>query len=265
MLRLKETRWSSRFRGDRPRERVGMSGPVEHADWFGQRDDPDVRRQIVERYDGLAIGLAQRFRGRGEATDDLIQVARYGLLKTIDRFDVSVGVQFSTFATKSILGEMKRHLRDKAWSVRVPRSLQETYLRTGRAVEELTQRLGRSPTIAEIAHELEITAEEVLDAIDAGSAFTAASLDMPVGEDDGGSTLGDLLPLEDEILGRSDERVTVSEHLKALPERERQIIYLRFFEAKSQREVADELGISQMHVSRLLRKALSDLRVAIEA
>lgn len=242
-----------------------MSGGVEHEDWFDRRDDPDVRRQIVERYDALAIGLAQRFRGRGESTDDLVQVARYSLLKTIDRFDVLVGVEFSTFATKSILGELKRHLRDKAWSVRVPRSLQETFLRTGRAVEELTQRLGRSPTIAEIAEELEISAEEVLDAMDAGSAFTAASLDMPVGEDDGGSTLGDLLPFEDEILGRSDERVTVSEHLKALPERERLIIYLRFFEAKSQREVADELGISQMHVSRLLRKALSDLRVAIEA
>lgn len=242
-----------------------MSAEVEHEDWFDRRHEPDVRRQIVERYDSLAIGLAQRFRGRGEPTDDLVQVARFGLLKTIDRFDASMGVQFSTFATKSILGELKRHLRDKAWSVRVPRSLQETYLRTGRAVEELTQRLGRSPTIAEIAADLEISAEDVLDAMDAGSAFTAASLDLPVGEDDGGATLGDLLPFEDEILGRSDERATVSEHLKALPDRERRVIYLRFFEAKSQREVAEEMGISQMHVSRILRKALGDLREAIEA
>lgn len=242
-----------------------MTSPVDHEDWFDRRDDPETKRLIVERYDRLAIGLAGRFRGRGEPIEDLTQVARYGLLKAIDRFDTSREVQFSTFATRSILGELKRHLRDKAWSVRVPRSLKERFLETGRAVEELTQRLGRSPTIAEIAAELGATSEEILEAMDAGSAYSAASLDMPVGEDEAGSTLGDMLAIDDEILGRSDERATVAAHLQELPARERSIVYLRFFEAKSQREVAEVMGMSQMHVSRILRKTLDELRTKISA
>lgn len=236
----------------------------EESEWFEHRAEPEARRLIVERYDRLAIGLAKRFQGRGEPMDDLTQVARYALVKAIDRFDPAREVQFSTFATKSILGELKRHLRDKAWSVRVPRSLQERWLETGRAVEELTQSLGRSPTIAEIATHIDVGTEEVLDALDAGTAFTAVSLDAPVGEDTEAASLGELIPSHDELLGRSDQRATVAEHLESLPDRERTVMYLRFFEAKSQREIGEALGISQMHVSRILRTTLDQLRSAIE-
>lgn len=233
------------------------------AGWFAARHEPEVRRLIVERYDRLAVGLAKRFRGRGEPMDDLVQVARFALLKAIDRFDPDREVKFSTFATKSILGELKRHLRDKAWSIRVPRALQERFLEVGRAVEELTQQMGRSPSIAEIAQHLDISTEEVVDAMDAGSAYSAASLDAPVGNDPEAASLGDLLPAEDTILARSAERTTVFEHLESLPDRERTILFMRFFEAKSQREIGEILGISQMHVSRLLRTTLQELKEAI--
>ncbi len=239
-----------------------MSDPTE--DWFDRRDDPTAKRALVQHFDGLAVALARRFRGRGEELDDLEQVARFALVKAIDRFDTSRDVQFSTYATKSILGELKRHLRDKAWSVRVPRSLQERWLQTNRAVEELTQRLGRSPSIGEIAGHLDLSPEEVLDAMDAGSAYSAASLDAPVGGDGESASLGELIPVADDVLGGSDDRATLSEHLEALPERERTAIYLRFFEGKSQREIGEVLGVSQMHVSRILRQTLDDLRELIE-
>lgn len=233
------------------------------AAWFADRTSPESRRLIVEKYDRLATGLARRFAGRGEPMDDLVQVARFALVKAIDRFEPEREVQFSTFATKSILGELKRHLRDKAWSVRVPRSLQERFLEVGRAVETLTHRLGRSPSIAEIADHLELSAEEVLDAMDAGSAYRAASLDAPVGDESSSARLGDLLPSPDHVLGRSAERATVSDHLEALPARERTVLYMRFFEDKSQREIGETLGISQMHVSRILRKTIDELRAAL--
>ena len=231
--------------------------------WFADRNSAEARRLIVEKYDRLAIGLARRFRGRGEPMDDLVQVARFALIKAIDRFEPEREVQFSTFATTSILGELKRHLRDKAWSVRVPRSLQERFLEVGKAVETLTHRLERSPSIAEIAAHLEVSTEVVLDAMDAGSAYRAASLDAPVGEESGAASLGDLLPAQDHLLGRSAERATVSDHLEALPDRERTVLYMRFFEDKSQREIGETLGISQMHVSRILRKTLDDLRTSL--
>ncbi len=231
--------------------------------WFADRNSAEARRLIVEKYDRLAIGLARRFRGRGEPMDDLVQVARFALIKAIDRFEPEREVQFSTFATTSILGELKRHLRDKAWSVRVPRSLQERFLEVGKAVETLTHRLERSPSIAEIAAHLEVSTEDVLDAMDAGSAYRAASLDAPVGEESGAASLGDLLPAQDHLLGRSAERATVSDHLEALPDRERTVLYMRFFEDKSQREIGETLGISQMHVSRILRKTLDDLRTSL--
>lgn len=235
------------------------------AGWFADRASPESRRLIVEKYDRLAIGLARRFKGRGEPMDDLVQVARFALVKAIDRFDVEREIKFSTFATKTILGELKRHLRDKAWSVRVPRSLQERFLEVGRAVETLTQRLGRSPSVEEIATHLDLTTEDVLDAMDAGSAYSAASLDAPVGDDEGSARLGDLLPDEDHVLGRSADRASIADHLEALPDRERSILYMRFFEAKSQREIGEILGISQMHVSRILRKTLDDLRESLSA
>lgn len=229
-------------------------------EWFSRRDDPEARRRIVESYDGLATRLALRYRGRGEPNDDLVQVARVGLLNAIDRFDPEYGVQFSTFATRTIVGELKRHLRDRTWSIRVPRSLQERWLETNRAAEDLTHRLKRSPTVDEIAAAIGVSREDVLEAMDAGTAYTAGSLDAPVGSDEAGASIVDLLGAVDADLEVAGPWATAVEHIRALPDRERAIIVMRFFEDKSQSEIAEAIGISQMHVSRLLRRSLSEIR-----
>ncbi len=228
--------------------------------WFASRQDPAARRKLVEKYDGLATRLAYRYRGRGEPQDDLDQVARLGLLNAIERFDPSFGVQFSTFATRTIMGELKRHLRDKTWSVRVPRSLQERWLEASRAAEDLTHRLHRSPTVDEIAREIGASREELLEAMDAGSAYTAGSLDAPVGDDEAATSFGDLLGSLDGDLELAGPWAAAVDHIRELPERQQAILVLRFFEDRSQSEIADELGISQMHVSRLLRRSLDELR-----
>lgn len=224
-----------------------------------RRHDVNVRDRIMHRYDALAVRLAARYRGRGEPREDLEQVARIGLLNALDRFDPERGVRFSTFATVTIVGELKRHLRDRSWSVRAPRSLQERWLEVSRAIDDLTQQLGRSPRIAEIASALDVSDEEVLEALDAGGAYTAASLDAPVGESDDGR-LVDLLGDEDPALAGVAPWATVDEAIKSLPDRERHILYLRFFEGWTQSEIGARLGISQMHVSRLLRRTLEELR-----
>ncbi len=232
---------------------------------FDRRHEPAARAELVERYDGLARRLAYRFRGRGESSDDLAQVARLGLLNAIDRFDPERGVRFATYATRTILGELKRHLRDKTWAVRVPRSVKTRWLDVRRAIEELTHDLGRSPTVAEVAAAIDATSEEVLEAMDAGDAYSPDSLDRPVGDEDGAAVLGDFVPdpaWDDEA--RSDERVEVSAHIEALPDRLRAILFMRFFEGKTQSEIGDQIGISQMHVSRLLRQALSEVRAAVD-
>lgn len=220
--------------------------------------------ELVERHTPLAERLAWRYRGRGEGLDDLRQVAAVGLLNAAQRFDPERGVRFTTYATTTILGELRRHLRDRAWSVRVPRSLQERWLEASRTSADLTQRLGRPPTIDEIAAVMGVTTEEVLEAIDAGGAYAAGSLDAPVGDDEASATVADLLADVDANLEGADERVTVATHLRTLPDRERVILYLRFFEGLTQSEIAEQIGISQMHVSRLLRRSLADLRAALE-
>lgn len=226
---------------------------------FARRHEPDARRELVERYDYLAQRLARRFLGRGIALDDLVQVARFGLLNAIDRFDVDYGTRFSTFAGRTIIGEIKHHFRNKAWSIRVPRSLQNLWLKTSDAVEELSQRLGRSPRISEIAEHLDAEPEEVLEAMDAGGGYSAASLDRPVGKER-------RMPLVD-LLGDADRRIEdsaewsdMAEAVQTLEARERSILYMRFFEGKTQREIGSEIGISQVHVSRLLRRTLEELR-----
>lgn len=229
---------------------------------FASRREPDARRRIVEIYDPLAHRLASRFRGRGVPRDDLIQVARFGLMNAIDRFDPERGVKFTTFAGRTIIGELKHHFRDHAWSLRVPRSLQNLWLEVSRAVDPLTQQLGRAPTIAEISVHLEVPEEEILEALDAGSAFNAGSLDQPLG-DEGGASVGDLIGGNDTTLDTADERSSIAEHLAALPERERTILYLRFYEGRTQSEIAEEVGVSQVHVSRLLAKVIEQLREAI--
>lgn len=228
---------------------------------FDRRQDKAAKADLARHFDSLATYLASRYKGRGESLDDLEQVARLGLLKAIDRYDADYGVQFSTFATRTIVGELKRYLRDKSWSVRVPRSLQERWLEVSRAIEDLQHRLGRSPTIAQIAQEVGADEEEVLEALDAGTAYSATSLDAPAGsEADSSASLADLLGAESPEFEWAGPWAEVKDRLDQLPERERTIIYLRFFEDLTQSEIAEQVGISQMHVSRLLRQSLELLR-----
>lgn len=220
------------------------------------------REQIVEEHGGLARGLARRFQGRGEPLDDLEQVAMIGLIKAADRFDPDHGSRFESFAAVTIMGELKRHLRDKAWTVRVPRGLKEASRQVNRAIDELGQQLGRSPSVREVAAHLGVSDESVIEALQVGSAYTPASLEMPVGDDDA-ATLGDFVGSEDETLEMSGRWADATSALEALDERERHIVYARFFEGKTQSEIAADLGMSQMHVSRLLRKSLDQLREVI--
>lgn len=223
--------------------------------------EPGLRDELVHRHRGLAEALARRFRGRGEV-EDLTQVALLALVKAVDRFDPGRGVPFPAFASTTIVGELKRHLRDTVWAVRVPRSLQEAGLEVGRAVETLTQQLGRSPTVPEVAELIDRSEDEVLEGLEVGTALEAASLDAPIGGDDGPSREPATL---DEGLELAEEWVDVADAIRALPERERRILHLRFFRGMSQSAIAAELGISQMHVSRLLARTLAQLRSEVEA
>jgi RNA polymerase sigma-B factor len=238
-------------------------GPETLDDLFANRDQTEAKRELVEAFDGLAQRLARRFGGRGVALDDLVQVARYGLLKAIDRFDPDHGAKFSTFAGRTIIGEIKHYFRDQAWSVRVPRSLQNLWLEVSRAVDELTHSQGRSPTISEIAEQLDVSDEEVLEALDAGAAYTAGSLDRTIGEDSE-ATVIDQIGDVDPGFETAAIRGTMSAELRALSERERTVLYLRFFDGKTQAEIADEIGVSQVHVSRILSRTLDQLREAID-
>lgn len=206
----------------------------------------------------LAEYLARRFQGRGETLDDLIQVASLGLLKAIDRFDRERGVEFSTFATPTIVGEIKRHFRDKAWMVRIPRRLQELNMEIGKVTDIISQERGRAPTVAELAQHVGATEEEVLEAMQASHGYSAESLDAPQeGEDlDLASRIGSTDPAMDIVEVWS----SVSVHIQELPERDRRILALRFLEGKTQTQIAKEIGISQMHVSRLLSRVLEELR-----
>jgi len=226
---------------------------------YAQTRDRGLRDELVTAHMGLAEYLARRFTNRGEPLDDLVQVAALGLLKAVDRFDPERGLEFSTYATPTIVGELKRHFRDKGWAVRVPRRVQELHLRLGSVISTLSQEMGRSPTIGEIAQAAAVSEEEVLEAIEAGHAYRFTSLDAPSGNDDELS-LSAQLGQEDQGLLDSEHRVTLSPLIAQFPPRERMILHLRFFEGMTQSEIATRLGISQMHVSRLLARALAQLR-----
>ncbi len=230
---------------------------------YAQTRDSSLRDQLVGAHLGLAEYLARRFANRGEPLDDLVQVASLGLIKAVDRFDPTRGVAFSTYATHTIVGELKRHFRDKGWAVRAPRRMQELYLSLGKVVATLGQELGRSPTIAELAAEVQVSEEEVLEALEAGQAYRSTSLDAPAGTEEG-ETLGARLGGEDASLEDAESRATLSPLLGQLGQRERLILHLRFFEGLTQSEIATRLGISQMHVSRLLARSVSQLRNAAE-
>lgn len=241
----------------------GRKDPEEErreAELFARLPDPAAREELVERYRPLSEYLARRFSGRGEPVEDLAQVAAIGLLNAVDRFDPERGVKFTTFATATIVGELKRHLRDRGWTVRVPRRIQEISLQVGRAVAELQQRLGRSPTVSELARHCGLSVEEVLEGMGLGSAYTPLSLDTSGVEEDDDRTLGDQLGEDDPTLHTMDRWVSLAPLLESLPNRERRILYLRFYHGRTQREIAEELGISQMHVSRLLARTLRELR-----
>ena len=230
---------------------------------FADDRDPALRSQLVEGHLGLAEYLARRFSNRGEQLDDLVQVASLGLLKAVDRFEPSRGVEFSTYATHTIVGELKRHFRDKGWAVRAPRRMQELYLRLGKVVSSLSQELGRSPTIPELAADAQVSEEEVLEALEAGQAYRFSSLDAPGGGDnDDGDTLSAHLGGEDPRLLEAEHRAALSPLIERLAPRDQTILHLRFFVGMTQSEIADQLGISQMHVSRLLARSLNQLRAA---
>ena len=218
------------------------------------------RERIVERCLPLADHIARRFDGRGEPREDLVQVARVGLVNAINRFDVEAGSDFVSFAVPTIMGEVRRHFRDNSWSVKVPRRLKELHLRLGAATAELSQRLGRAPTASELAEELDMDREEVIEGLVAGSSYNTLSIDSGGGGDEDAPAIVDTLGDMDDGLDQIDNRETLRPLLAQLPERERTVLLLRFFESMTQTQIAERVGVSQMHVSRLLAKSLARLR-----
>jgi RNA polymerase sigma-B factor len=231
---------------------------------YREQGDRAAREQLIEQYMSLVRSLARRYANRGEQLDDLVQIGAIGLIKAIDRFDLDRGVELTTYATPNIIGEIKRHFRDKGWAVRVPRGLQELSVQLSRLVEQLTVQLGRSPTIAEIAQAADVEEESVLEALESGRAYTSVSLSSAGGPDDD----DELDPLES--IGSEEHQYEVSEDravlapgFQVLDERERRILHLRFFEGLTQSQIAQQVGISQMHVSRLIRRSLEKIREEI--
>jgi RNA polymerase sigma-B factor len=227
-------------------------------------DDPDrlkVRDQLVTGYLPVAQHIARRFAHRGEPLDDLEQVATVGLIHAINRFEPERGTDFLSYAVPTITGEVRRHFRDQGWSMRVPRRLKDMHVSIGAAVSELSQRLGRAPRPSEIAERLQISTEEVLEGLEASSAYRSASLDEALaGDDESGSTAADVLGDVDGALDQVEYRESIRPLLAKLPDRERTILLLRFFGNMTQTQIAQRVGISQMHVSRLLSQTLSQLR-----
>jgi RNA polymerase sigma-B factor len=233
---------------------------------YHEHGDLAAREQLIEQYMSLVRSLARRYSYRGEQLEDLVQIGAIGLIKAIDRFDLDRGVELTTYATPNIIGEIKRHFRDKGWAVRVPRGLQELNVQLSRIVEQLTVQLGRSPTISELAKAAGVEEEEVLEALESGRAYSSLSLSGGGGHDED----GDLDPLES--IGTEEHEYSVSEDravlepgLRVLDERERKILHLRFFKGLTQSQIAAQVGISQMHVSRLIRRSLEKIREEIAA
>src|SRR3712207_2781645 len=223
--------------------------------------DLRARDRLAEEMLPLARALAGRYAGRGEPLDDLVQVACVGIMKAIEGFDLSRDVRFSSYATPTVLGEIKRHFRDKTWAVRVPRGTQELQLQVAKARDELTNELGRSPTVMELAKKIDAPFEDVLSTIQSADARRARSFDEPIGED---ATLGDSIGVVDAELGRAEIRVLIDGALDVLTTRDREILRLRFEEDLTQTEISRRIGVSQMQVSRLIRQALARLRMNIE-
>jgi len=231
-------------------------------DRFIAERDPVARDAIVERFMPLARQIAARYQRPEEPFDDIFQVACYGLVKAVDRFDVARGVAFSSYAVPTIAGEIKRHFRDRAWAVRVPRDLQELALRVERAGAELTRDLGRAPSVDEVARAVHVEAEDVLEAMEAATAYRATSLDTPrpSGDEEAGASLGDTIGHTEDGYDRAEQRAMLSDLMRSLTHREREVIRLRFEEDLTQAEIGEIVGVSQMQVSRVLRQAIGRLR-----
>jgi len=227
---------------------------------FARTRDPGLRDELIAAHLGLAHQLARRFANRGEAHDDLVQVASLALVKAVDRFDPEHGVKFSTFAVKCIVGELKRHFRDRGWAVRAPRRIQELYLELGHEIDRLSQVLGRAPTVPELAGAVGASEEAVLEAIEAGRGYRTASLDAP---DNESHTLADSLGAEDSHFSLVDERSVLAVALEQLAPRDQVILRLRFVDGLTQSEIATKLGVSQMQISRLLSANLERLRATL--
>lgn len=253
-------------------ERVSVGGPSEPPDAalferLRGTGDPHAREQLIERYLPLARRLARRYQRTDEPMDDLVQVASLGLIKAVDRFDATRDVVFSSYAVPTILGELKRHFRDRTWSVRVPRDLQELALRIDRVVTTLSARSGRAPAIGEIAEAVGASEERVLDAMEAAGAYHAGSLDAPRGshgDEESGETVADLLGSSEAGFDRAEDRATLEPLLAHISQRERLVLSLRFSEGMTQAEIGEQIGVSQMQVSRLIRQALGRLRARLD-
>ena len=224
------------------------------------RSRAGLRERTIEAWLPLARHMAHRFNGRGEPLDDLVQIATIGLIKAIDRFDPEYGNDFAAYAVPTVVGEIKRHFRDRTWDIRVPRRLQELKLDINEATSTLSQTLGRSPTVADLATYLKRGEDEILEGLESARAYSAVSLQTLVGSGDDSAELGDLLGMDDPDLELAEFRATLGPALDTLPPREQKIVMLRFFHNLTQTQIAEQIGISQMHVSRLLARSLVALR-----
>ncbi|HET9420313.1 MAG TPA: RNA polymerase sigma factor SigF [Nocardioides sp.] len=223
-----------------------------------------ARNDLVHLHLPLVEHCARRFRNRGEPFEDLVQVGTIGLIKSIDRFDSDRGVEFSTYATPTIIGEIKRYFRDKGWAIRVPRRLQELRMQIGAATAELTQSLGRSPTPRELAESIGCSVEEIVEGIESSNAYSTLSLDA-TDDEDGSPSMLDAIGIDDEALEHVEIRESIKPLLDRLDPREKKILLLRFFRNMTQSQIAEEIGVSQMHVSRLLSRTLQHLRTSLES
>ncbi len=272
----RSAREASEARAERARHRSLHRTPKGKAAWDKDRTrelfrqykatgDPDVRDQLIVSHLNLVRFLASKFKNRGEPLDDLIQVGTIGLIKAIDRFDPSRGLEFTTYATPTILGEIKRHFRDKGWSVRVPRRLQELSAKVNQANDELTNELSRSPSVEEIAKRVGASVDDVLEAMESSSAYSSVPLEGGgSSDDDDAPSVIDHYATEDEDLAASDDRIVLEDAIRDFSPREKDVIRMRFFEGMTQVEIAQRLGISQVQVSRLLRRTLRRVQDKID-
>jgi RNA polymerase sigma-B factor len=224
-----------------------------------------AREALVHLHLPLVEHCARRFRNRGEPFEDLVQVGTIGLIKSVDRFDLDRGVEFSTYATPTIIGEIKRYFRDKGWAIRVPRRLQELRMQISAASADLTQSLGRSPTPRELAERIGCSVEDILEGIESSNAYSTLSLDAGDNDEDGAGSMLDAIGVDDENIEHVEIRESIKPLLDRLDSREKRILLLRFFKNLTQSQIAEEIGVSQMHVSRLLSRTLEQLRTSLEA